>query len=364
MERKGLSDVVTTVLVILLALAAVVLVWTFVRPLFENLGGNINAESFTTTLNVQKAEIIDGVKGAVVVQQGSGSGKISKVKIVLSAADGSTQVVDKDVSLSPLQAVRLDFPLTIKPARVDVYPVFTTSSGSTQVSSSASTLASFDNSYENLIAYYPFDGDAKDAISGIVGTASSGASYDSSGKFGSTLKLVTADDSVSIVDNRLNFYPNFDFTISVWIEKVTLSSTETYRIVNKLSSNLSGTDYRGYNLDIASDSLRFEICPSTCNGVIFSGVSSQLKPGFNNIVAVANLATSNKNVAIYINGEQKSSVTITQGIGSPINVKDLFIGKPSRLSGISGENSFTGKIDELRIYNRALTADEIKLLAK
>ena len=44
-NKKGLSDVVATVLIILLALAAVVIVWSFVSPSLRNTGSQIDVQS-------------------------------------------------------------------------------------------------------------------------------------------------------------------------------------------------------------------------------------------------------------------------------------------------------------------------------
>ena len=45
MNKKGLSDVVTTVLIILLAIAAIVIVWNFVSPTLENAGSQIESQT-------------------------------------------------------------------------------------------------------------------------------------------------------------------------------------------------------------------------------------------------------------------------------------------------------------------------------
>jgi Tfp pilus assembly protein FimT len=50
-NRKGLSDVVTTVLIILLVLAAVALIWGFLMPFFRGSGNQIT--SATSCLNLQ-----------------------------------------------------------------------------------------------------------------------------------------------------------------------------------------------------------------------------------------------------------------------------------------------------------------------
>ena len=44
-NKKGLSNIIATVLIILLALAAVVIVWQFIRPTIERGGSSVSLES-------------------------------------------------------------------------------------------------------------------------------------------------------------------------------------------------------------------------------------------------------------------------------------------------------------------------------
>ena len=67
------------------------------------------------------------------------------------------------------------------------------------------------------------------------------------------------------------------------------------------------------------------------------------------------------NVFIYINGELISTLTITNGKEiNTANGLNIYLG----MEDISGYSyPMNGDIDELRIYNRALTPEEVKALS-
>lgn len=88
MNKKGLSDVVTTVLIILLALAAVIIIWSFVRPALLGAGKGITTgtECFKTDVEVISCS---ATTNGIVVRN---NGELVDVKVVLTASDGSTYV--------------------------------------------------------------------------------------------------------------------------------------------------------------------------------------------------------------------------------------------------------------------------------
>lgn len=53
MKKRGLSDLVATVLIVLLALAAVMLVWGFLKPAFERTGSQIDLRSQCIDIEVE-----------------------------------------------------------------------------------------------------------------------------------------------------------------------------------------------------------------------------------------------------------------------------------------------------------------------
>ena len=53
MNKRGLSEVVTTVLIILLVLAAVIIIWMFTRAAIQSGSGQVDAGLFTSVLEIK-----------------------------------------------------------------------------------------------------------------------------------------------------------------------------------------------------------------------------------------------------------------------------------------------------------------------
>jgi anionic cell wall polymer biosynthesis LytR-Cps2A-Psr (LCP) family protein len=70
MNKRGLSAVVTTVIVILLAIVAITIVWNFVKPTIEGAGSSIEILSKDSKLKVKKAETTSPGNIDVVIERG------------------------------------------------------------------------------------------------------------------------------------------------------------------------------------------------------------------------------------------------------------------------------------------------------
>lgn len=100
MNKKGLSQVVTTVLIILIVLAAVVIIWAFVRPTITEAGEQITTDCITLDLRVTNC--VNNVTAGtleVTVRRNAGPGDLTGVRILL--ADGATH---DNSSLSELES--------------------------------------------------------------------------------------------------------------------------------------------------------------------------------------------------------------------------------------------------------------------
>ena len=98
MLKRGISGVVTAVLLILLVLAAVVIVWTFVKPLIKETGEDSSAECFLINVKPQKC-IIDEFDKEIVnvtVLRNAEGGDITGLKFLFNNAEKS---IDYDSSL-------------------------------------------------------------------------------------------------------------------------------------------------------------------------------------------------------------------------------------------------------------------------
>jgi uncharacterized protein (TIGR02145 family) len=197
-----------------------------------------------------------------------------------------------------------------------------------------------------LVAYYPFNGNANDESgNGNHGTVN-GASL-TTDRFGSSGKAYSFDglnDYISTTDLDL-----FDsFTISVWVFPIgTLGA-----LVDKSEDNISNSGY----VFIYNNSTY-----GLYGHVGWSGNTN------NNIIPSNNYISNNQwhscvltfkqgSAKIYVDGSQTYS---RSGLNSTSLNNDLLLFGKS----VWGGNLFNGKLDDIRIYNRALTQEEITYLA-
>jgi hypothetical protein len=104
MKKRGLSQVVTTVLIILIVLAAIVLIWAAVRPTIQSASEQISADCITVELEAVSCsgDVLD-------VKRSSGAGDLTGVIFVFS--DGSTDTNNTVAAMpGPLETVSITSP--------------------------------------------------------------------------------------------------------------------------------------------------------------------------------------------------------------------------------------------------------------
>jgi hypothetical protein len=163
------------------------------------------------------------------------------------------------------------------------------------------------------------------------------------GRIGQALEFDGDNDYVNIPDKESLDVTDY-FTLSAW-----LYSYETIDSLNASSSLFYKADAYGSWWQSADNGLmRF----GTFGGNIKSTRDSWNANEWYHVVAVHDGSTS----YIYVNGTEDNSGTNTDPVTQEID--DLWIGYHSYESGAY----FNGKIDEVRIYNRALSAEEVERL--
>ncbi len=92
-NKKGLSDVIATVLIILLALAAVVIVWSFVSPSLRGTGSQINVQTKCLAMELKPTNCkITSSSEVNVTYQLAGGDKPNKIKFLFEGASGTTDM--------------------------------------------------------------------------------------------------------------------------------------------------------------------------------------------------------------------------------------------------------------------------------
>lgn len=104
MQKRGLSDVVTTVIIILLVIAAIAIIWSFVQPTLRGAGEDIEDSTDCFTLSLEPVSCDFSGTGAsaignITVRRNAGSADLSEVRLVVEFASGNTQVFSNSTAL-------------------------------------------------------------------------------------------------------------------------------------------------------------------------------------------------------------------------------------------------------------------------
>ena len=212
--------------------------------------------------------------------------------------------------------------------------------------------AGFANS-QNLVAYYPFNTNSNDESGNLNHGVVNGAvlTTDRFGNPNSAYEFDGIDDFILVANSAsLNVF-NSNLTITMWLYNDNPSLSDTsYKGVSKGGWN-TGVGYELlYSNYWNSGTLHFTTGSSGNNVYSFNNFSNQWVM----LTGVYDNATSTKKM--YINGVEQS--TTVQGVDNLTSSShDLYIGRRHPSNSYSG--FVKGKMDDIRIYNVALSATEI-----
>ena len=209
----------------------------------------------------------------------------------------------------------------------------------------------------NLVAWYTFDegsgATVHDSAHGYNGTIN-GATW-AAGKVGGGMSFDGVNDYIDVMDNSsLRFTQNSNFTLSAWVNPT--AATGISGILGKFQTD-SKKGLFTYDIEWFADTQNFGfgICSSGYSFVNPSTPTGSAPAGSWSHVACV---YTNRNMEIYINGELLSTGYFPYETGT--NTADNSLGIGARLVGYGAERYLEGSLDDIRIYNRALTAGEIK----
>jgi hypothetical protein len=183
-----------------------------------------------------------------------------------------------------------------------------------------------------------------------TGSCNSGTSTEmwndgTTGKFNASAGFDGTDDYVTVADaNALDQTGNL--TISMWVNPTALSNTEA-ELLQKGTSD----DCQNYGLALYGGTTLALLSSNSCSWS-YAGTNAVLTTGSWQYVTATYDGT---NVRYYINGTLKDTVA-WGGIGSANSGALVIGGGPSQASS----DYFNGLIDDVRIYNYALTGAQIK----
>ncbi|MBI2096757.1 MAG: LamG domain-containing protein [Candidatus Sungbacteria bacterium] len=183
----------------------------------------------------------------------------------------------------------------------------------------------------------------------------SGAAARIAGKIGQALHFDGSSASVSIgTPSILNNLAAL--SVSVWIKFD--STTGDKRIVGKCTG---ATNCVGWKLLINATNNRifFRVDYDTQDLIHNSNSNLVLPDAWYHIVLTWDGSATAANARIYVNGSEVTYATATNASTNRVNdsTTSFIIG-----AATNGSDTFNGSIDDVRVYNRVLTTDEIKRL--
>ncbi len=364
MQKRGLSAIITMIIVILLVLVGFVFVWFAVKN-FISEGVDISSTG-KVFINLEIKNVNIGVDSVnVTVKRNIGEGEISKLKFIVSN-DDTTEVIEKTTNIGELEQATFNINTTICMNKISVAPVIKLESGKEIIGEIKDTIElEEENLIKNvpgLVSWWRFEGNADDEIGESDGTLMNGVNCNVQGKYGKACKFDAIDDYVNM-GNDSSLHP-ITFTLSAWIYYL----GGGWKMVIGNEQFISAGDYRGFWLDIAGenslplgndDHLYFlvggeEFGEREGENRTYTKLYSTGKVPLNSWTYV--VATfDGKNASLYINGIMNNTI---QGVNISYtnHINNLSIG----MGGDTGIHFFNGTIDEVMIFNRALSADEVK----
>lgn len=211
------------------------------------------------------------------------------------------------------------------------------------------------NLQNGLIAYYPFNGNANDASGNSINGTVSGAQLttDRFGNANGAYRFNGASDFIRLPFSQLyNFKPSDAYSLSVWVQHEASSNVRSV-VVKSPYTSFYQTSQWNYGICITDNDIMS--IGYHDNFVLKSDLSlTPQEPCWYLLTSTY----SDGRWKLYINGElQKQDMSQTRRI--------LQDGSSSIVFGKKGEadgDYYKGKMDEVRIYNRMLSDEEVKAL--
>ena len=355
-NSRGLSDVIMNSLMIIISILAIVVVLVVINNAVKfGLGGESGSfgKPFAS-FQLEKVFLNDDGSVSVTVKRGKGKEDIKKINFLFS--DGTNlQVVDRETNLKELEKNTFTFSeselnkiLFVK--NISIAPVFESDLENESIKNVVDEFK-FSNKkiLENfgIISWWKFEGDAKDEIGGNHGELKGNVSFVD----GNSGKAASFDNEGEYID--LGNFTNLDgvssFSIVFWLYKEEKGNFITHEGIFARGSDNQKTPWIFGYQDTQSLFTQFETTSSVADCSLGTRMISSNK--WTQVI----LWWDGKTCKFYEDG----AVTNRDPTKGNILVNtdgNNFIGR------VSGYDYFNGTVDEIMIFDRALTDKQVKAL--
>jgi hypothetical protein len=193
---------------------------------------------------------------------------------------------------------------------------------------------------EGLVGYYLLNGDAKDNLgSSTTGVINGAVAIQN--RFNKVQSALYFDGSANVDFNMV--FDNSNRTVSIWFKR----QNTTNKIMTLVSNDIPGLNY-GHSIITLDNSNNLNVLSGTSS--CLNNFQTEINKWYHVLLTRDNTTTST-----FINGEFYCSVPNSTLVSDNAQVYAFRLGVNRR-----SENYFNGSLDDLLLWNRALTENEIK----
>jgi hypothetical protein len=201
-----------------------------------------------------------------------------------------------------------------------------------------------------MVSWWPGDGNANDIQDGNDGTLQNGAMF-GTGVVAEAFSLDGSNDFVQVTDNP-NLRPT-QFTVDAWIKTTTIPDPIKPAFILARSGTIGFTGYE-LSVNYTSGVARVHVNLDQITFGTALGNTNVADGNWHHVAGTYDGTT----IKIYVDGVLQGATTYTAGVGY-VPGDPLFIGKRQ---GVGNTSHFNGLIDEVEIFNRALSASDIQAI--
>jgi len=220
---------------------------------------------------------------------------------------------------------------------------------------------------DGLVGYWPFNGNANDesgngnhgTVNGATLTTDRNGKANSAYSFDDLKNYITISTSKSLIFDK-------QFSISIWFKRNNTNNNDRIFSFEKAGSP-DGYQFR-FAIDVnsidnnkvyfmgASNNVNNSTGWTNNTGYTLKSKNTIISSTWNNVTLIRN----NSNFSLYLNGNIQSTSQSIQVIDFLLNKNNITLG--AVISNQTYVDFFNGNLDDIAIYNRALSDQEIKLL--
>lgn len=354
---KAQSGVLSTILIILISIIAMIIVYNVVLALIKNSAAQINTGKLRTQLDIRDVNLWVTGGATIEVKRNSILRGLDSLRIVFYEKSGAshTVVIDEMARLPKILETRTivlsmnEIPINNSQIdRISIYPINKGSLGlefkepESSIKRDVSGRRILDTIPET-ISWWRFDGNSRDGVGSNHGSLEAGSAITEEGY----LLLDGDGDYVNMSSPESLDIKGYDWTVSVWANPTSLDSIQY--IVAK--SDFSGDANGRYALFLFANRFGAMIDDGDEKSALGA---IEINPG--QWVYLTAVYKRGGNLTTYVNGESDGSIAISNNAYEPIS-------HPFQIGNIpNSQTYFEGSIDDVMIYQKVLSADQIKAI--